>query len=55
MRFFNSIYDDKLVTFGASPIKHILKKIYFRNMYLFLEYARDVATIKNNKLVRTNL
>ena len=55
MRFFNSIYKNRSITFDAFLIKHTLKETYFRNMYLFLKYTRDVASIKNNKLVRINL
>ena len=55
MRFFNSIYKNRSITFDTSLMKYILKETYFRDIYLFLKYARDVANIKNKKLVRINL
>ena len=55
MGFFNPMYKDKSVASDASPMEYTPKKTYFRDMHLFLEYARDVASIKNNKLIRTNL
>ena len=36
-------------------MEHTSKETYFRNIYLFLERARDIASIKGYKLVRTNL
>ena len=55
MGFFNPMYKDKSVTFGASLMEYTLKEIYFRDIHLFLKYARNVASIKGDKLVRTNL
>ena len=55
MRFFNSIYKNKSVAFDTSLMEYTLKETYFRNMYLFLKYTRDVASIKKDKLVRINL
>ena len=55
MRFFNSIYKNRSITFDTSLMKYISKETYFRDMHLFLKYTRDVASIKNNKLVRINL
>ena len=49
------MYKNRSITFDASLMKHILKETYFRDIYLFLKYTRDVASIKNNKLVRINL
>ena len=53
--FFNPIYEDKSVTSNTTPIKYIPKETYFRNIHLFLEYARDIISIKKDNLVRTNL
>ena len=49
------MYDDKSVASGAAPIEHTPKETYFRDVHLFLEHARDVGSIKNKELVRTNL
>ena len=49
------MYDDKSVASGAAPMKHTPKESYFRDVHLFLEHARDVGSIKNKKLFRTNL
>ena len=49
------MYKNKLVAFGAFSMKYISKETYFRDMHLFLKHARDVAGIKGDKLVRTNL
>ena len=53
--FFNPMYEDKSIVSGASPMEHTPKETYFRDIYLFLKYARDVAGIKGDKLVRINL
>ena len=55
MGFFNPIYNDKLITSGAALIEYTSKETYFRDVYLFLEYARNVASLKGEKLVYTNL
>ena len=55
MRFFNSIYKNKSIAFDTSLIEYISKETYFRDIYLFLKYTRDVASIKSDKLVRINL
>ena len=39
----------------AVLIKHITKKIYFKNIYLFLEYIKDITAFKGEELVRINL
>ena len=49
------MYKNRLITFDASLIKYTSKETYFRDIYLFLKYTRDVASIKDNKLVRINL
>ena len=35
-------------------MKHINKDIYFRDVHLFIERARNVITIKNVELIREN-
>ena len=49
------MYKNRSITFDTFLIKYILKETYFRDIYLFLKYTRNVASIKNNKLVRINL
>ena len=43
------------MAFDTSSIKYTLKETYFRDVYLFLKYTCDIASIKDNKLVRLNL
>ena len=49
------MYKNKLVASNISLIEYTLKKIYFRNVYLFLKYIRDIVNIKDIDLVRINL
>ena len=49
------MYKNRSITFDTSLIKYILKETYFRDIYLFLKYTRNVASIKSDKLVRINL
>ena len=53
--FFNPMYEDKSIASGASPMEHTPKETYFRDVHIFLEHARDVASIKGEELVRTNI
>ena len=53
--FFHPMYDDKSVDSGAPAMEHTSKETYFRDVHLFLERARDTASIKGYELVRTNL
>ena len=49
------MYNDKSIAFKVSSIKYTSKEIYFRDVYLFLKYARDVVNIKNDELIYINL
>lgn len=49
------MYDDKSVSSDTPPMEHTGKETYFRDVHLFLEHARDVAGVKGDELVRTNL
>ena len=49
------MYKNKSIIFDIFLIKYTLKETYFQDIYLFLKYTRNVASIKNNKLVRINL
>ena len=53
--FFNPMYEDKSAASGAPSMEHTPKETYFRDVHLFLEHARDVASLKGDELVRTNL
>ena len=53
--FFHPMYEDKSIASGAAPMEHTPKDTYFRDVHLFIEHARDVAGIKGDELVRTNL
>lgn len=53
--FFDPLHDGKSVASGASSMEHTGKDTFFRDVHLFLEHARDVAGVKGDDLVRTNL
>ena len=48
------MYKDKSIVFETSTMKHILKKTYFHDIYLFLKHVRNVISIKNEKFVHIN-
>lgn len=52
--FFDPFYEGKS-TKSAAPIEHTEKKTYFRNIHLFVERAKEIATIKGGETVRNNL
>ena len=54
MRFFNSFYNNKLNNIKAR-IKYIEKKIYFKNITIFINRIKNITKIKNIKLLRNNL
>ena len=49
------MYKNRSIIFNTFLMKYISKETYFRDIYLFLEYTYNVASIKSNKLVRINL
>ena len=53
--FFHPMYKNKSIASGAAPIEHTPKDIYFKDVHLFIEHTRDIAGIKGDKLIRTNL
>ena len=44
------MYNDKFVR-NETAIEHIEKETYFRDVYLFIERARDIAAIKNIEII----
>ena len=48
------MYNDKFVR-NKTAFEHIEKETYFRDVHLFVERARDIAAIKNIKMIRKNL
>ena len=54
MRFFNSFYNNKSSDIEVE-IEYIEKKIYFRNVTIFIDRIRDIARVKNIELLRNNL
>ena len=52
--FFDPMYDGKSAVTG-NLIEHAGKDTYFRDVHLFVERAKDVATTKGEELVRQNL
>ena len=53
-RFFDPIYDSKSIR-NRSAIKYTGKETYFRNVYLFINCAKDLATVKDTSIVYKNL
>ena len=54
IEFFNSFYDNKSSNIEAG-IEYIGKKIYFRNVTMFINRIKNIAKVKNIKLSRNNL
>ena len=54
MGFFDFNYNDKTI-YIAALIEHTDKNIYFRNIHLFLDRAKQFILIKEAELVRENL
>ena len=52
--FFGSLYDEKSISI-EQIMKHANKNTYFRDVHLFIERARNIATIHENQNVRDNL
>ena len=52
--FFDPHYEGKTAETG-SPIEHTGKETFFRDFHLFIERAKEVATIKGGEMVRNNL
>lgn len=48
------MYNDKLMNFD-SFIKHVEKKIYFRNVYLFVKIFKKINIIKKSDLIKNNV
>ena len=54
MRFFNSFYNNKSSNIEVK-IKYIKKKIYFRDIMIFINRIKNIARVKNIELLRNNL
>lgn len=52
--FFDPFYEGKSAG-SAAPIEHTGKETYFRDIHLFVERAKEMATIKGGETVRNNL
>ena len=52
--FFDSLYDGKSISTGQA-MKHARKDTYFKDVHLFIERAKDIATIQGGQHVRDNL
>ena len=52
--FFDPLYDGKSAS-NSEAITHTGKDTYFRDVHLFIERAKDLATVKGAELVRDNL
>ena len=54
MRFFDSFYDNKSSDIEAE-IEYAGKKIYFRDITIFIDRIKDIARVKSVELLRNNL
>ena len=54
MKFFDSFYDNKSSNIKIE-IEYIEKKIYFRDIMIFINRIKNIAKVKNIKLFRNNL
>ena len=54
IEFFDSFYDDKFNN-TRTKMKHVKKKTYFRDIFIFIDRIKNVIKIKKAKLVRNNL
>ena len=52
--FYDPLHEGKSVS-SASPIEHTGKDTFFRDVDLFIERAKEVATVKGGEMVRNNL
>lgn len=52
--FFDSHYDDKSIL-GDLIIEYAKKNIIFRDVHVFVNRAKNIASIKDDELVRNNL
>ena len=54
IRFFDSFYNNKSSDIEVR-IEYIEKKIYFKDITIFINKIKNIARIKNIKLLRNNL
>ena len=54
MRFFDSFYNNKSSDIEIE-IEYIEKKIYFRDVTIFINRIRDIARVKGIELLYNNL
>ena len=54
MKFFDSMYNEKLINIDQI-MEHVNKDTHFRNVYLFVERAKNIATIQDDQHMRNNL
>lgn len=52
--FFDPNYDNKTITLGEA-MEHAGKDTIFRDVYLFIERAKDIAAVWGDKIVRQNI
>ncbi len=53
MRFFDLVYDEKIVTIAKS-MQHFEKNTFFRNIYLFIDQVKNFAIFKDFDMIRNN-
>ena len=54
LRFFDSMYDNKSIN-TEQVMKHVEKNIYFRDVHLFIDRAKNMTVIHDEQFVRENL
>ena len=50
VKFFNSFYESKSID-TTLVIKYTRKSTFFRNIYIFINRVKNIARIKDNKLL----
>ena len=54
MKFFDFFYDNKSSDIEAK-IEYVEKKIYFRDITIFINRIKNIARVKSVELLRNNL
>ena len=54
LRFFNSIYEKKIVT-KKKALKNTIKKTIYRNVYIFISRTNNFFKIFKTQIIKNNL
>ena len=53
--FYDSLYDEKFVTFETFSVEHFDKNSYFRDVHIFIDKVIELIVIKKVKMIKKNL